>query len=40
MTDKMAAIRREQIRSLIGRLDDDTAEQFDRALLVVLGLTR
>jgi mRNA interferase MazF len=40
MTDKMAAIRREQIRSLIGHLDDGTAEQLDRALLVVLGLAR
>jgi len=40
MADKMAAIRREQIRSLIGRLDHGAAEQLDRALLVVLGLAR
>lgn len=40
MTDKMAAIRREQIRHVIGRIDDATAEQLDRALLTVLGLAR
>jgi mRNA interferase MazF len=40
MTDKMAAIRREQIRSVIGRVDTGTAEQLDRSLLVVLGLAR
>ena len=40
MTDKMAAIRREQIRGLIGRIDAGTAEQLDRSLLVVLGLAR
>jgi mRNA interferase MazF len=40
MTDKMAAIRREQIRSVIGTIDNATAEQLDRALMVVLGLTR
>lgn len=40
MTDKMAAIRREQIRSLIGHIDPGTARQLDRALLVVLGLAR
>lgn len=40
MTDKMAAIRREQIRSVIGHIDDGIAEQLDRSLLVVLGLAR
>ena len=40
MTDKMAAIRREQIRSLIGRIDAGTAEQLDRSLLVILGFAR
>lgn len=40
MTDKMAAIRREQIRSVIGRIDNETAEQIDRALIVILGLVR
>lgn len=38
MIDKMAAIRREQIRSVIGLIDSGTAEQLDRALLVILGL--
>jgi len=40
MTDKTAAIRREQIRSVVGRIDGGTAEQLDRSLLVVLGLAR
>jgi mRNA interferase MazF len=40
MADKMAAIRRDQIRSLIGRVDAGTAEQLDRSLLVILGLAR
>lgn len=40
MTDKMAAIRREQIRNIIGRIDDRTAEQLDRSLVVILGLAR
>ena len=40
MTDKMAAIRREQIRGLLGRIDDSTAEKLDRALMVVLGLAK
>lgn len=40
MTDKMAAIRREQIRSLIGHIDSGTAEHIDRSLMVVLGLAR
>lgn len=40
MTDKMAAIRREQIRKVIGRLDEETAEKLDRSLMIVLGLAR
>jgi mRNA interferase MazF len=40
MTDKMAALRRGRIRRVIGRIDAATSEQLDRALLVVLGLTR
>jgi mRNA interferase MazF len=40
MTDKMAAIRREQIRGVIGHIETGTAERLDRALLVILGLTR
>jgi mRNA interferase MazF len=40
MTDKMIALRRDRIRRVIGRIDGQTSEQLDRALLVVLGLTR
>ena len=40
MTDKMAALRRDRIRRVIGRIDAETSQQPDRALLVVLGLTR
>ena len=40
MTDKMIALRRDRVRSVIGRLDSDTTQQLDRALLVVLGLAR
>lgn len=40
MTDKMAAIRHEQIRRVIGRIDGGTSDHLDRALLVLLGLTR
>ena len=40
MTDKMLALRRDRIRRVIGRIDSATSEQLDRALLVVLGLTR
>src|SRR4030081_870718 len=40
MTDKMLALRRDRIRRVIGRIDAETSEQLDRALLVVLGLTR
>jgi len=40
MTDKMVALRRDRIRSVIGRLHPDTTQQLDRALLVVLGLAR
>jgi mRNA interferase MazF len=40
MTDKMLALRRDRIRRVIGRIDTQTSEQLDRALLVVLGLTR
>lgn len=38
MIDKMAAIRRERIRSLMGHVDDRTAEQIDHALMLLLGL--
>ena len=40
MTDKLAALRRDCIRRVIGRIDAETSEQLDRALLVLLGLSR
>jgi mRNA interferase MazF len=40
MTDKMIALRRDRIRRVIGHIDQETSEQLDRALLVVLGLAR
>jgi mRNA interferase MazF len=40
MTDKLLALRRDRIRRVIGRVDAETSERLDRALLVLLGLTR
>ncbi|MEH2564153.1 type II toxin-antitoxin system PemK/MazF family toxin [Bradyrhizobium sp. AZCC 2289] len=40
MTDKMIALRRDRVRSVIGHIDTETSEHLDRALLVVLGLAR
>ena len=40
MTDKMVALRRERIRRVIGRIDSETSQKLDRAMLVVLGLAR
>jgi mRNA interferase MazF len=40
MTDKMVALRTDRIRRVIGRIDSETSERLDRALLVVLGLAR
>jgi mRNA interferase MazF len=40
VTDKMIALRRDRIRRVIGHIDQETSEQLDRALLVVLGLAR
>jgi len=40
MTDKMIALRKDRVRRIIGRIDVETSEQLDRALLVVLGLAR
>jgi len=40
MTDKLVALRRHRIRRVIGRIDAETAEKLDRALLLVLGLAR
>jgi hypothetical protein len=39
MTDKLLALRRDRIRRVIGRIDAETSERLDRALLVLLGLT-
>jgi mRNA interferase MazF len=38
MTDKMFAVRRTQVRRVLGALDKVSLERLDRALLVVLGL--
>lgn len=40
MTDKLIALRRDRVRQVVGHIDSDISEQLDRALLVVLGLTR
>jgi mRNA interferase MazF len=40
MTDKMIALRRDRVRRIIGRIDRETSEILDRALLVLLGLAR
>jgi mRNA interferase MazF len=40
MTDKLVALRRDRIRQVIGRIDAETSERLDRALLLVLGLAR
>jgi len=40
MTDKLLALRRDRIRRVIGHLDPAARGALDRALLVVLGLTR
>lgn len=40
MTDKMVALKRDRIRRVIGRIDPETLQKLDRALLVVLGLAR
>lgn len=40
MTDKLLALKRDRIRTVLGKLDDTTVEQLDRALLVILGLAR
>ena len=40
MTDKLVALRRDRIRRVIGRIDVETSEQLDRALLLVLGPAR
>jgi len=40
MTDKLVALRRDRIRRVIGRIDAETSEHLDRALLLLLGLAR
>jgi mRNA interferase MazF len=40
MTDKLVALRRDRIRRVIGRIDTETSERLDSALLLVLGLAR
>lgn len=40
MTDKLIALSRKRVRGVIGTLDKDNRERLDRALLLVLGLTR
>lgn len=40
MTDKTTPLRRDRVRRILGKLDDDAREALDRALLIVLGLAR
>ena len=40
MTDKVSALRRDQIRRVVGSLDGETTEALNAALLTVLGLAR
>ena len=40
MTDRLVALRRDRIRRVIGRIDTKTLERLDRALLLVLGLSK
>ncbi|HZP78412.1 MAG TPA: type II toxin-antitoxin system PemK/MazF family toxin [Pseudolabrys sp.] len=40
MTDKLLALRRDRIRTTIGKIDANLLALLDRALLIVLGLAR
>jgi mRNA interferase MazF len=40
MTDKMLALRSDRIRAVLGSIDASIGEEIDRALLLLLGLTR
>jgi mRNA interferase MazF len=40
MTERVLAVPRERVRQVIGRLDSQTMERLDQALLLVLGLAR
>jgi mRNA interferase MazF len=39
-TDKMIALRQDRVRRILGRIDTETSEKLDRALLLVLGLAQ
>jgi mRNA-degrading endonuclease toxin of MazEF toxin-antitoxin module len=38
MVDKIAAIKIERVKKIVGQLDQEAMAAIDRALLVVLGL--
>ena len=40
MTDKINALRRERVRRVLGRLDEEVITNLNSALLLVLGLAR
>jgi mRNA interferase MazF len=40
MTDKIGALRHDRIRATLGRIDSETTERIDRALMIVLGLAK
>jgi mRNA interferase MazF len=40
MTDKLSALRRDRIRRTLGALDTHALERLERAMLIVLGLTK
>jgi mRNA interferase MazF len=40
MADRILAVPRERVRQVIGRLDGQTRERLDQALLLALGLAR
>jgi mRNA interferase MazF len=40
MTDKLLPVRRDRISRTIGALDSKSIERLDRALLLILGLSR
>jgi mRNA interferase MazF len=40
MTERMMALPSDRIRGVLGSIDAATAEQLDRALLIILGLGR
>jgi mRNA interferase MazF len=40
MTDKITAVRRDRVRSVLGRVEPADVERLEQAILVVLGLTQ